>query len=307
MARVMRRSAFTLIELLVVIAIIAILIGLLLPAVQKVRAAAARIQSANNLHQIALATHSYHDSMNYLPGTAAQPVFGPGRWYPTKTTSVHGVLLPYIEQAPLYTQMQATDMNAGGTTALAATKIKVYVSPRDALTNGDTFTDSVGNVWAYGNYGWNSGVFASPCVTSNPKRTLVAITDGTSNTLAFAEQYATCGSYKKAWASDWYNVSNSDDELYQPQIRAHGLSSSNPSRCSSPAWTGTSPNPGAPVPQNAPTVANCNPQNAQAMDASGCMVAMLDGSVRTVSTSISPTTWFAILWYDDGFVLGSDW
>src|SRR5215471_10066854 len=111
--------------------------------------------------------------MNYLPRTAAQPVFVPGRWYPTKTTSVHGVLLPYIEQAPLYTQMQATDMNAGGATALAATKIKVYVSPRDTLTNGDTFTDSVGNVWAYGNYGWNSGVFASPCVTSNPKRTLV--------------------------------------------------------------------------------------------------------------------------------------
>jgi prepilin-type N-terminal cleavage/methylation domain-containing protein len=149
-ARIMRRSGFTLIELLVVIAIIAILIGLLLPAVQKVRAAAARIQSANNLHQIALATHSYHDTTGYLPGTAGQPVFGTNTvpYYATKTTSVHVILLPYIEQAPLYSKMQTTDMNAGGASSLASVKIKVYISPRDALTSGDNFTDSLGNVWA---------------------------------------------------------------------------------------------------------------------------------------------------------------
>jgi len=165
-----KRSGFTLIELLVVIAIIAILIALLVPAVQKVRAAAARAQCANNLKNIGLALHGYHDAKKQLPpGAASQnaPYGNGGSW----GFSWMVWILPYIEQGPLYNALMKFD---GSTTAFASpgwsgnnpgpgtvidnVQIPVYRCPSSSMDPWARSTNPGSRKWMISDYTGNAGI-----------------------------------------------------------------------------------------------------------------------------------------------------
>ncbi len=168
--RAARRSAFTLIELIVVIAIIGVLIGLLLPAVQAVRAAAARTQSMNNLRQMALAMNTAALNYNQLP-----PSLG---LYP-KGGSVNGTaffhFLPFMEEENIYNFVAGTAGAAYGT-ALLQTNVKTFQAPLDSSNNGNGLTSYCANGLCFGPGGNNV-----PAVFG---------TKGTSKTIVFMERFA---------------------------------------------------------------------------------------------------------------------
>jgi prepilin-type N-terminal cleavage/methylation domain-containing protein len=189
------RRAFTLIELLVVIAIIAILIGLLLPAVQKVREAAARLQCQNNLKQIGLAMHNYHDTHKAFPVGYYDPTpwpqldNGPGWGW-------GAFLLPYLEQDNLYRRINFNlDVGDPANAAARTTFLPIYFCPSDDQLITFTITDSGSNSWqvAQGSYvacNGNDGVddFTTPPHTGPFVRAVKGyrigdIPDGLSNTM----------------------------------------------------------------------------------------------------------------------------
>jgi prepilin-type N-terminal cleavage/methylation domain-containing protein/prepilin-type processing-associated H-X9-DG protein len=173
------RRAFTLIELLVVIAIIAILIGLLLPAVQKVREAAARMSCQNNLHQIGVALHNYHDVYNKLPPASQVPWGKPGggdchmQYHGTFGPNWAVLILPFIEQNNLFTVANVTSFpgvpvvqnnaDPGANTSwrvIVGNKLKVFLCPSDGYNSTNFLNPSVPGTatgWARGNYGANAG------------------------------------------------------------------------------------------------------------------------------------------------------
>jgi prepilin-type N-terminal cleavage/methylation domain-containing protein len=305
-----RSGGFTLIELLVVIAIIGVLIGLLLPAVQKVREAAARTQSTNNLKQIMLAAHNFHDVYRHFP-----PAGGFHTAYADNSAigSIFFHLLPFIEQNNLYQQCwdptrtywsyqmyNGGPDNGSGTPPSPAyhnQTFKTYLNPGDPSVPGNTiddFGDAVGcycvNVQAFP-VNWDSdkpGSFVS--VPAN-------FPDGTSNTIAFTERYAICGhtpaiyggayqigiewSYGPPWFSYW-------SPFYA--IQTTGPASIFQVR---PTFTGSSP--------------TCDPTRPSTPWAGGILTALVDGSVRSVSSSVSPNTWWIATTPNDGLVLPSDW
>ena len=168
-----RRFAFTLIELLVVIAIIAILIGLLVPAVQKVREAAARLQCQNNMKQIVLAAHSYHDAYKRFPGNSQDE--GGWDWNYQKNRrswSWLARLLPYLEQGNLFKQANIDKNTLAQSLPWLATGLPVFFCPSDnaaELNPSNSRANLQGVPVATSNYKgvtgdcWCWGTYANKC------------------------------------------------------------------------------------------------------------------------------------------------
>jgi len=298
LSKVLRRwRGFTLIELLVVIAIIAILIGLLLPAVQKVREAAARAKCSNNLKQLSLACIHEADTYN----GALPPSVG---LYPTSVATNVGAegngdgglfmhLLPFIEQGNLYNSAfipagpGSDDRNnfkgtySQWTTQIQNSIVKTLVCPSDPTQDEARK--------ARASYGINGMIFRHNYQWGGVglKRFPASISDGTSNTIFFTEKLAQCnaGAYPDNYWPDWGPIITSPD-----------------SPGGQPGITGPA-SIFQPTPRGNP--AQCDGRRASSPHTGGINAALGDGSVKFVPNGVSPDSWWAAMTPDQGDILGN--
>ncbi len=285
----MKRKGFTLVELLVVIAIIGILIGMLLPAVQQVRDAARRTDSANRLRQLALAVHNMESSFQELPPSITTVTNDKGYI----RGSVFLQLLPYLEQQNL---LELT-IDTGDYYGVYREKVGFFRNPCDITEGAPGFINHT--PWGeYGLIGYAANYQALGKIRPNDRdvHRMASLADGTSNTLLFAEKYMSCRN------ADFY--SNNDYWYYN--IWAYGEE----------YWYEWNPVFAAYITgpesmfQVRPTEGNeeatCNPLLASSPRSSGILVSKGDGSSTMLRATIEPEVWWALCTPNGGEVVEND-
>jgi prepilin-type processing-associated H-X9-DG protein len=273
------RRGFTLFQLLVLIALLALLFALLLPAVQKVRQTAARIQCSNNLRQIALAIHNcastYEGKLPPLAGNypGAQEAKDNGRG----TLFFH--ILPYIEQDNLYRSSLDKDSGAHSVwnNGIYGVVIRTYVCLEDFTGGPDNRYEG----WlATTSYAANFQLFGDPVANTfqGSPRLPASIPDGTSNTIFFTERHQICQGEPNGWGyTGAYTWAPAFAYLSTGKFQVQ------------------------------PALKDCDPTVGQSPHPGGINVALGDGSVRLVADKISPQTWWHAITPNGGEVLGPDW